>query len=377
MPDQPGRDAPLRVALDATSLLGPRTGIGTFTAEVLERLAGRSDLRAVAFGVTWRGRDELAGLVPSGVEVVGRPMAARPLRELWKRVDLPPVEWWTGRVDVVHGPNFVVPPTRHAGQVATVHDLTTVHFPELCTADTLAYPALVRRAIRRGAFVHTVSDFVAQEAQEAFDVPADRVVAIPNGPNAVPAADPADGHRLAGADRYLLALGTIEPRKALPDLVAAFTSLAAGRPELRLVIAGPEGWGSDDLRAAIAGCPARDRIVRLGYLAGAEKASLLRGAAAYAYPSRYEGFGLPLLEAMAADVPVVATTAGAIPEVAGDAALLVPVGDVDALAEALARVLDDESFADGLRARGRANLTRFSWERTVDALVALYRRAVP
>src|SRR5699024_10433228 len=112
------------------------------------------DLEVIAFGVTWRGRDELGPSMPAGIDVVGRPMAARPLRQAWRRADVPPIELWTGPVDVVHGPNFVVPPTRKAAELVTVHDLTCVRFPQLCTADTLEYPDLIRRAVRRGATIH-------------------------------------------------------------------------------------------------------------------------------------------------------------------------------------------------------------------------------
>ncbi|MDQ3145333.1 MAG: glycosyltransferase family 1 protein, partial [Actinomycetota bacterium] len=149
-----GTDPParrLRVAFDATPLLGVRTGVGAFTASVLEGLALRPDVDVTAFAVTWRGRDALAAMVPAGVALPRRPMAARPLRELWARSDVAPVEWWTGPVDVVHGTNFVVPPGRDAAEVVTVHDLTAVRFPELCTPDTLRWPALLRRALDRGA----------------------------------------------------------------------------------------------------------------------------------------------------------------------------------------------------------------------------------
>ncbi|MGH9084924.1 MAG: glycosyltransferase family 1 protein, partial [Acidimicrobiales bacterium] len=129
---------PLRVAVDATSLYGARTGVGRFAASLLEQVAGRDDVTMVAFAVTWRGREDLADLVPDGVATASGPMAAKPLRALWQRTDHPRIERWTGRIDVVHGPNFVVPPSS-AARVATVHDLTFIHHPELCSADVLEY----------------------------------------------------------------------------------------------------------------------------------------------------------------------------------------------------------------------------------------------
>ena len=368
-----------RVAIDVTSLLGPRTGVGTFTAELLARLSGRDDaLDVTAFGLTWRGRHHLEAVMPPGVDNVRRPMAARPLRELWRRFDTPPVEWWTGPVDVVHGPNFVVPPTRRAARVVTVHDLTCVRFPEMCTSDVLQYPGLLRRAIRGGAWVHAVSDAVADEVIDHFGVAEDRIRVIPNGaPDAVDTTTIEHlrpvGRQLAGGERYVLALGTLEPRKDLPSLVAAFDHIARDDHDLRLVIAGPDGWGAEAVTAAIARATHHDRIVRLGWVDDDERDALLAGASVFAYPSRYEGFGLPPLEAAAHRCPVVATTVGALPEVLDDAAEWAAPRDVDALATALGAVLASPDRSQDLVTRGLARLRRYSWEATADAMVTLYR----
>ena len=369
----------LRVALDATSLHGARTGVGVFASELLSRLGLRSELDVAAFAVTWRGRGRLAELVPPGVRAVGRPMAAQPLRQCWRRVDHPRIDWWIGAADVVHGPNYVVPPTRGAAEVVTIHDLTPWRFPELTNRDTRAYPGLVARAVRRGAWVHTVSRFVADEVLDLLGVAPKRLVTIPNGASALPpcrpGTDAAAGRSLAGGDRYVLSLGTVEPRKGLPALVSAFDGVAAADPDVRLVLAGPDGWGADALTAAIAAAHHRDRILRLGWVGGDDRAALLRGATAFAYPSRYEGFGLPPLEAMAAGVPVLTTTAGALPEVVGDAAVLVPPDDVDELAGALAAMLADPARRDALVRAGRERLACFSWERCAEEMVDLYRSA--
>jgi len=171
----------------------------------------------------------------------------------------------------------------------------------------------------------------------------------------------------------VLAVGTVEPRKDLPGLVEAFDLLAADDAELRLVIAGPDGWGADALTRVVAASPHRDRIVRLGWVDDAARAALVRGAAVFAFPSRYEGFGLPPLEAMAAGTPVVATAAGSLPEVLGDAALLADPESVDALATALAAVLTDAALRDRLVTAGRAQADRYSWASATQALVDCYR----
>jgi glycosyltransferase involved in cell wall biosynthesis len=368
----------LRVALDATPLIGHRTGVGEFCAGALTGLVARSDVAASAFAVSWRRRDQIADALPDGVAAVQRAMPARPLHWAWEHGTWPPAEWFVGSTDVVHGTNFVVPPTRRAARVVTVHDLTTVRFPEMCAASTLRYPALIRRALASGAFVHTPSQFVAAEVVEAFGADPERVRAVHS---AVPVrrAGAESIMRISlppGTDRYVISMATAEPRKDLPGLVAAFDELAGDRPDVALVLGGPKGWGEAELSAALARARFSGRIVRPGWVDDAAVGPLIAGASVLAYPSIYEGFGFPPLEAMAMGVPVVSTKAGAIPEVLGDGASLVPVRDHLALAAALAEVLDAPERARALSEAGRRRAAEFSWEACADGLVGVYRDAV-
>jgi glycosyltransferase involved in cell wall biosynthesis len=342
---------------------------------VLDEAAGRPHLDVSAYAITFRGRDQLSDLVPDGVRVHQSlvPMAATPLRTAWRHTDHPRIDRWIGPADVVHGTNFVVPPTA-AAAVVTIHDLTHLRFPELCTRLVLQYPALVRRALDRGAVVHTVSEFVRGEVIEHYGVPEDRVVAVPNGVTAPPLGSRPAGQAAAGGERYVVAIGTVEPRKDLPGLVAAFDLVAAEDPDLRLVIAGADGWGADALTDAIARSPHRDRIARTGWVDEAARADLLAGSLALVLPSRYEGFGLPAIEAMAVGTPVIATAVGAIPEVVGDAARLVPAADVEELAAAITSLAASSELRAELATRGRARAALFSWERTVDGLESLWAR---
>lgn len=362
--------AALRVALDATPLLGTPTGVGTFVAGALGELARRDDVRLRAYALSLRGRHRLPSKLPPNVDAVTRPMPAAVLLRAWAVSDLPPASWFTGPVDIVHGTNFVAPPNGTRGAVVTVHDLTPLRLPELADPRTAAFPTLVRRAVARGAWVHTPSTFVAGEVADLLGVDADRIVAVHHGVPTVEAGGPSP---VRGP--YVLALGTIEPRKDLPSLVRAFDAVAAVHADLSLVVAGPDGWGGAAFGEAVDAAHHRGRIHRLGWVSPAEKAALLQGAAVYAYPSRYEGFGFPPLEAMAAGVPVVATTAGALPEVLGDGALLVPPDDGDALAEALEQVLTDGAVRGALVERGRRRVGEFDWGRCAAGLADLYRRA--
>jgi glycosyltransferase involved in cell wall biosynthesis len=355
----------ISVAIDATPLLGARTGVGAVVAGMIETLAQRGRVSLRAYGFTATGTRALAAAVPNGVPVQQRPMPARFLLRVWAHTEVPPAEWWTGRADVVHGTNFVVPPSRRAGRVVTVHDLTAVHFPQLCTPDSRRYPALVARAVADGAWVHAVSRFVADDVIEHLGADPSRVRVIHPGLATSPA-----GTTSPQPTPYVLALGTVEPRKDLPTLVAAFDHVASTHGDIELLIAGPAGWGEDDLTAAMAQAKHRARIRRLGWVE--DRAALLRDAAVLCYPSLYEGFGLPPLEAMAAGVPVVATAAGALPEVLGDAAVLVPPGDAGALAAGIQSALSEPTR---LIHAGRQQAARYQWDDAAARLEALYEDA--
>lgn len=368
---------PLRIAIDATPLLGTRTGVGAFVDCLVHSLAEK-ELDICAFAVTWRGRQKLARFVPARVRTPTLPMVARPLHLLWRHLDTAyaaPIEWWTGPIDVVHGTNFVVPPALHAGRIVTVHDLTAWRYPEMCTPHTLHYPRLVARAWASGAWIHTPSAFVAAELADVLPGSPQRIVAVHHGIPPVACGNASSGQTIAGAERYVLSLGTIEPRKDLPTLVRAFDAAAAELPDLHLVIAGPDGWGAAALATALDMAAHRDRIRRLGFVSPDMRADLLAGAAIFAYPSIYEGFGFPPLEAMAARTPVVSTCAGSLPEILSDAAALVPAGDVDALAQEILQLATDDEARQRFIAAGQKRVERYSWQSCATGLATLYQRA--
>jgi glycosyltransferase involved in cell wall biosynthesis len=375
----------LKVALDATPLAGEQTGVGVFCSELLGHLATQPGLEVGAFALSRQGRALLRGRLPKGVKALGPPgpgLPARLLHASWAHLPFPPAELYAPGADVVHGTNFVVPPAWRSRTVVTVHDLSPLHYPAWSLPAARKYPQLVRAAVRRGAWVHTDSEFVAREVRELLGVPAERVRAVyPGGPAQKVQDAP---RRRAGEPEevlptwvgsYVLALGTLEPRKALPVLVRAFGRIATQHPEAALVIAGPDGSATREVAATVAALPTRDKVVRLGWVTPSQRDHLLAGATVFAYPSLYEGFGLAPLEAMAVGTPVVASCAGALPEVLGDAALLVPPGDEDALAGALAHLLSNPVAREGLATKGRARASAYSWERCAAEMAALYRDA--
>jgi glycosyltransferase involved in cell wall biosynthesis len=248
-----------------------------------------------------------------------------------------------------------------------VHDLTPVRFPELCLPASLKYPPLVARAIAGGAWVQTGTQAMAGEIVDYFGIEPHRVAVIPPGikvpgpPRPTPARRP-----------YILAVGTTEPRKDFPGLIAAFDAVAASVPDVELKVAGPQGWAEEAVRAAMAAARYSGRIHRLGWVP--DLTGLVANAAVFAYPSLYEGFGFPPLEAMALGVPVVATATPAALEVLGDAAALVPVGDRDALAERLLQLLGGGAGREQLIEKGRRRAVEYTWTRAGDALMDLYRR---
>jgi len=370
----------LRVGIDATPLLGRQTGIGVYTRNLLNALAAGSELSIVATAFSSTGTSGLAGRLPDGVTAHGRRIPARLLQRSWLSARQPPVEFLCGGVDVFHATNFVLPPLRAARGVVSVHDLSFLRYPQFATRDTARYATLVPVSVRRARAVCALTAAMADEIAEQYRVERDDVRVVPPGIDddwfeAKPLAEAA----LAGLGlppRFLVAVGTLEPRKNLPMLIEAFRRLR-GQDERTppLVLVGPPGWGP---RLDLGGLPAGS-VVTTGYLDAATLRSVVASSCGLAFPSVYEGFGLPPLEALACGVPAVASDLAVTREVLGTAATLVPGDDPDALCEALrAAVADDRDTVDGRERalRRREHARQWTWQRTAESALAAYRHAL-
>jgi glycosyltransferase involved in cell wall biosynthesis len=366
----------VRILLDYRPALRERTGVGEYVHELARALAagapagGERPDAITLFSTSWKDRLTPRDVGP--VTYVDRRIPVRLLNWAWHRLEWPPVERLTGQVfDVVHSAHPLLLPSARAAQVVTVHDLDFLAHPERTRAEIRRdYPTLAGRHIRRADHVVVNSRHTAGEVARVFDVPPERLTVCAPGAPAWAPRHPAD------VGRYLLFVGTLEPRKNVGALLDAYAELATRRPDLPpLVLAGRSTPEAAPWLARLAERPLAGRVEAVGYVAPERRRDLYAQAIVLVIPSWHEGFGLPALEAMTVGVPVVASARGALPEVVGDAGLLVEP-EAGAIAGALRRVLDDRAFAERLVARGFERARQFTWRAAAAALREAYAQAV-
>jgi glycosyltransferase involved in cell wall biosynthesis len=302
---------------------------------------------------------------------------------IWQQTRLPR-RLAAGDVDLFWSPLQTLPLALPVPGVATIHDLAVLLYPETLPARVRwSQLPFLAKTVERAARLVAVSHSTARDVVAAFPGAAGKIEVIWNGVDAA-AWSPASADeiaatrvRLGAADGYFLYAGTLEPRKNLDLLLDAWLSLRASDPEAArpLLVAGPAGWKHGALgRRLEALAPAGVR--RLGRLPLDELRSAVRAATAFVYPSLYEGFGLPVVEAMAAGVPVVVSDRSSLPEIAGDAALAIDADDAEALADALARIVREPGLAGELGRRGVERARRFGWDEAADRLAAVFHAAL-
>lgn len=360
----------MRIVLDYRPALRQRTGVGEYVHELTRALAasGRDDI--VAFSSSWKDRLDPA-LLP-GIRTVDVRVPVRVLNAAWHRLEWPPIEQFAGGTDVAHSAHPLLMPAADAVQAITIHDLDFLEHAERTTREIRRdYPALARSHAERADLVVVSSAHTAALVSRNFAVPDERLVLCPAGaPNWSSRPE-----RMRG--EYVLFVGTLEPRKNVGALLGAYERLIARMPDAPpLHLAGKAAEAAAGWLARAAQPPLAGRVRHLGYVEPDARQRLYTRAAVLVIPSLYEGFGLTALEAMTIGVPVIAANRGSLPEVVGDAAILVEPTDEEGLAAALQAVLTDRETAGMLAAAGRRRSAAFSWRASAALLRDAYARAI-
>jgi len=371
----------MRVAIDGRLLFYRRAGIGQYTLRLVEALTRIAPRERFLLLQDRRQRGPLLQAPNLRHVPVWTPSHHR-----WEHFTLP-LELLPLRLDLFHSPDFVLPERRAFAGVVTVHDLAFLRFPHLVTPQAARYYGRVHRAVRSAERVIVDSECTRRDVLELLGIPEEKVTVVymAAGPAFHPYEVPPEDRRtfsgyVLAPQQFALFVGTIEPRKNLPGLLRAFHRMRERYPDLephpRLVIVGEEGWLSQEVFRVVNELRLAQEVAFIGSLPLGDLVWLYRAARLFVFPSLYEGFGLPPLEAMACGAPVIASSAGALPEVLGDAAWLIAPEDTEGWAEAMARLWGDDALRAQLRTRGLERAGRFSWDEAAGRTLGVYREAV-
>ncbi|MCC6613326.1 MAG: glycosyltransferase family 4 protein [Anaerolineae bacterium] len=371
-----------RIAIDYTAAHEQGGGIGRYVRELVNALAREKTPHSYPLFVSGARAEDLPPLPAPNFSWHPTRITPRWFARIWHRARLPlPVEVFTGPVNLYHATDFTLAPVLPGTRtLLTVHDLSFVRVPESASPALKAYlDVAVPRSAQRAHHILADSQATKDDLIELYKIAPDKITVLLSGVDArfQPVTDAAaraavrEKYGLGGRP-YLFSIGTVQPRKNYRRLMEALAQVRANGHDVTLAIAGGKGWLEDPIYAALDALKLRDHVRFIGFADDADLPALYSEARALAFPSLYEGFGLPILEAMACGTPVVTSDVSSMPEAAGDAALLVDPYDVDALADALARLLCDDSLRATLIARGHAQAARFTWGRAARELLAVY-----
>jgi alpha-1,3-rhamnosyl/mannosyltransferase len=375
----------MRVIFNVDAITAPLTGIGRYALELARGLAHHEAIEDLRLYSAYRWVDDPAHALAANrtIAAIRRnvPFKTQAL-ELYQHIRGGLFRLHTRRMKgfLLHTPNYVLMPFEGPA-LTTVHDLSWLSYPDAHPVERVKFlDRHLPETLARADLVLTDSEFIAAEITARFAVPRARIRAIPLGVDAMYRPRTAEeilatlGKHGLEHSAYLLVVATLEPRKNLARLVRAYAALpVATKTRHPLVIVGARGWLNQELERTLAPLEASGTVRRLGYIGEDELPQIYAGAHAFAFPSLYEGFGLPVLEAMASGVPVLTSNVSSLPEVAGDAALLVDPNDEEALRDGLARLLDDTAWRTQASTRGLARSHDYPWSRCVDATIDAYR----
>lgn len=368
----------MRVLIDYRPALRSRTGAGEYTHELAQALVSRAHARpdqplaVTLFSSSWKDRLRVGPELRDAGQVDQR-VPVGLLNLLWHRLEWPPAEMLARQpCDVVHSSHPLLMPARHAAQVITIHDLDFLAHPEHTRGEIRRdYATLVRGHARRADAIIVPSQFTAGTVERQLDVDPERIAVCS------PGAPPWSPRQASPAHGYLLFFSTLEPRKNVGVLLDAYARLLeTGAAPPPLVLAGQARPDAAPWLARLAEAPLAGHVTHRGYVPNADRQALYAGACLLVLPSLDEGFGMTVLEAMTAGVPVVAADRGALPEVLGGAGVLVDPGDAADVADGLRRVYSDAGVADACRARGLARAATYRWTTTADRVYDAYRAAI-
>jgi glycosyltransferase involved in cell wall biosynthesis len=380
----------MRIGIDYTAAVRQGGGIGRYTRNLIRTLASLdAENRYTLFVAGGWGEGDGLGSWPTNFRVRSVPLSDRWMNILWQRLRIPlPIQLITGPFDLFHSPDFVLPPTHCVPAILTVHDLSFLRVPQYFVQGFREYlEGAVSRAVTRAPHILADSESTRRDLIELMAVEPERVSVLYPGVEA--RFQPVEDMELLRRVRmrynlpehFVLGLGTLQPRKNFDGLIRAYHRLLAawgsesGITDLALVIVGSTGWLYEDTLALAERLGLGERVHFAGFVSDEDLPALYSLAAVFAFPSWYEGFGLPVLEAMACGTPVVAADNSSLPEVVGKAGLMVSAGDTDSLARALVCLLTDSSLRGHLIAAGHEQARRFSWEAAAARLRAVYESA--
>lgn len=372
----------MKVALELQPCCWRRSGIGTYAYELATRSYNTASMEFCGNVFNFCGRTDNRQAL-KGIQMPvhsNRLLSYGIYRRIWHWVPIPYQAFFPNDADLSVFFNFIVPPRVRGRVITTIHDLTYIKYPETMQKSNLRHLSRgMARSIERSDRIIAVSKFTKWEIHEQFGIPLEKISVVYNAPSlSTEIADSAatkQKHRIHMP--YILFVGNIEPRKNIVRLLKAFEHLKQ-RENIphQLVLAGGKGWRDEEILKTTSALSCREDVIFTGYISGAEKNLLYRDASLFVFPSIYEGFGIPPLEAMKWNCPVVCANAASIPEVVGDAACLVDPFSIESIAEGMGKVLFDQKYAEHLRQAGAQRAQAFSWESSAQCFRRVLEQAL-